>query len=178
MAVNYANRGKLFENDIIRSNTAYKHKKWAFVEKTEPIFHQLPSHYLPKRLQGQKQYKIGYYEGKGFVDFFGVCQGRALAFEAKSTTIKTSFPLKNINAQQVADLEFWHQLGGISFVLIQFEQQREVYILHYPDLKKWWDGALNGERKSIPYDWFVMNCEKVKSTRGVILDYLSGLGIQ
>ncbi|USK77734.1 Holliday junction resolvase RecU [Peribacillus frigoritolerans] len=179
MAVSYANRGKAFEGDIIRSNISYKHKKWAFIEKTEPIFKQVSSGLLPTSWRGgKKHYKVGYYEGKGFVDFFGVCQGRALAFEAKSTTNRTSFPLKNISKEQIEDLSFWNNQGGISFVLIQFETQREVYVLRFIDLQKWWDESLAGKRKSIPYEWFVLNCEKVKATRGIILDYLNCLGIQ
>jgi recombination protein U len=178
MAVSYANRGKAFEGDIIRSNIAYKHKKWAFIEKTEPIFKPLPSGLLPNRLRaGKNHYMVGYYEGRGFVDFFGVCQGRALAFEAKSTTNRTSFPLKNFKKEQIEDLAFWNNQGGIAFVLIQFEKQREVYVLPFSELKTWWDDSLAGKRKSIPYDWFVLNCEKVKATRGIILDYLNCLGI-
>ncbi|KAB2328953.1 Holliday junction resolvase RecU [Cytobacillus depressus] len=176
--VNYANRGKTFENDIIRSNMTYKHKRWALVEKTEPIFKPLPNGLLPNRYRGNKSIKVGYYEGKGFVDFFGVCQGRALAFEAKSTNIRTNFPLKNIKNEQVADLEFWHNLGGIAFVLVQFQKQKEVYLLPFQDLKKWWDDSLGEGRKSIPYEWFVTKCDRVRATRGVILDYLDCLGIQ
>lgn len=176
--VNYANRGKTFENDIIRSNISYRHKNWAFIEKTEPIFKNLPSYYMPKKLQNQKHMKVGYYEAKGFVDFFGVCNGRALAFEAKSTKVNTRFSLDNISREQMDILSFWHQLGGIAFLLVQFEKQREVYLLPYIELQNWWSGSLSGGRKSIPYEWFVMNCERVKASRGVILDYLNCLGIQ
>lgn len=178
MGVNYANRGKAFERDIIRSNITYKHKNWAVIEKTEPIFKPLPPGLLPNRLRSGKHYMVGYYEGKGFVDFFGVCQGRPLAFEAKSTISRTSFPLKNITKDQMETLGRWHNQGGIAFVLVQFEKQREVYLLPFVELKKWWDDALEGKRKSIPYEWFGLNCERVKATRGVILDYLNCLGIQ
>lgn len=177
-SVDYGNRGKTFENDIIRSNMAYRNKNWALIEKTEPIFKPLPSHYVPKRFQGRGNYKVGYYEAKGFVDFFGICQGRALAFEAKSTKERTRFPLANISKSQIEDLTFWHELGGIAFMLIQFEKTRDVFMLMLPDLKKWWDDSSSGGRKSIPFDWFVFNCHKVKASRGVILDYLNGLEIQ
>jgi recombination protein U len=178
MIVNYSNRGKGFEDAIMRSNLTYKYKKWACIEKTEPIFKPLPNGALPNRYRGNKNIKVGYYEGKGFVDFFGVCQGRAIAFEAKSTTIRTSFPLSNISSKQYKDLEFWHKLGGIAFILVQFAKQHEVFVLKFKDLQKCWEESKKGGRKSIPYAFFNLNCDKVKATRGVILDYLDCLDIQ
>lgn len=175
--INYGNRGKGFELDLNITNTIYKNKKWAFVEKTEPNFKSLPAHQLPVKFR-KGHYRIGYYEEKGFVDYFGVCQGRALAFEAKSTNTTTRFPLKNVSHKQMEDLEYWHDLGGISFFLIQFEKQGEVYLMMFDQMNKWWEDAKTGGRKSIPYEWIKFYCHEVKSSRGVIWDYLKGLGIQ
>jgi recombination protein U len=162
---NYANRGKAFEEYINMANDTYRLRGMAYVEKAEP----------PVKVKAKNKNMItqGWFMKKGFVDYFGISHGRALAFEAKSTKIRTSFPLANIDQEQMEVLKHWHDQGGIAFFLIQFEKHHEVYILTYKQALEWWVHMLNGGRKSIPYDWFVMNCEMVKSGRGVALDYLA-----
>jgi recombination protein U len=168
MARSYANRGGAFESLIIRSNITYDVKGWAQVEKTDP----------PIRITQEIGNKvIGYKKSKGFVDFFGVSNGRSLAFEAKTTTNRTSFPLDNIKQHQMDTLEKWRNQGAHSFFLIQFEKHFEVYLLTFDQAKEWWDGAAAGGRKSIPYEWFRMNCQQVKPNRGVLLDYLACLNL-
>ncbi|MCU6603782.1 Holliday junction resolvase RecU [Peribacillus frigoritolerans] len=163
-AINYANRGKGFENDIIRTNNGYLSKGWAFVEKVEPAVQ------IQQDL-GNKV--IGFKKEKGFVDFFGCSHGRPLAFEAKKTTSRTSFPLSNIKQHQMDVLKFWQDQGGIAFFLIQFEKLHEVYFVHYEQVNEWWIQSKAGGRKSIPYSYFMMECDLVKTQRGVPYDYLS-----
>lgn len=167
--VNYANRGKAFERLIIETNNTYKKKGWAAVYKTEP----------PVKVQQQKFKKItlGFFERKGFVDFFGISHGRALAFDAKSTAQTTRFPLDQVSADQVRILKHWHDQGGVAFLLIEFSKRKEFFILGFKHLYKWWRGAQTGGRKSIPYAFFNMNCPRVKTARGVPIDYLKALEI-
>ncbi|MGP4063074.1 Holliday junction resolvase RecU [Halobacillus sp. H74] len=162
--MNYKNRGKSFETLIKYSNITYARKKWGFIEKSEP----------PVKVRSQKgPYITGWFESKGFVDYFGISNGRPIAFEAKSTKERKRFPLDNVHEHQVNDLKVWNEQGGIAFLLVEFRKHREVYYLSYDDFEKWWDDQFKGGRKSIPYDWFVMNCPLVKPGRGVILDYLA-----
>lgn len=167
--VNYANRGKPFEMLIESTNAMYAHKGWADIQKAEP----------PVKVQNKIGNKItlGWYQKHGFVDYFGVSHGRALAFEAKSTNSRTSFALSNIKDHQVQVLKRWHEQGAASFVLVEFQKHREIYLLRYVQLEEWWEGAKEGGRKSIPYEWFNMHCDEVKPTRGVALDYLSILNL-
>lgn len=166
MKSHYANRGKPFESLIIASNKQYAIKRWAVVEKVEAPF---------KALGMNNSYVFGFYESKGFVDFVGIANGRSICFEAKSTRERTSFPLDNIKRHQVEVLRDWHNLGGISFVLIEFEKRNAVYLLRYPQLQKWWKSAEGGGRKSIPFQWFHFHCPRVRSDRGISLDYLKAL---
>lgn len=163
-AVNYANRGKPLEMLIETTNVMYTHKGWADIQKAEP----------PVKVQNKVGNKItlGWYQKHGFVDYFGVSHGRAIAFEAKTTNNRTAFALSNVKDHQVEVLKRWHDHGAASFVLVDFEKHDEVYLLWYKQLEEWWEGALMGGRKSIPYEWFHMNCQVVKSSRGVALDYL------
>lgn len=165
----YANRGKPFEMLIEASNNIYRLKGWADIQKAEP----------PVKVQQKVGGKItlGYLQKQGFVDYFGISYGRSIVFEAKTTNSRTSFPLKNIEEHQVEVLSRWNTHGAAAFLLIEFEKHHEVYLLWYKQLEQWWNNAVDGGRKSIPYEWFVMNCEPVKSNRGIVLDYLDALNL-
>lgn len=165
---NYANRGKAFEKLILLSNKYYAQKQWARVEKVEPPF---------KTIGFYRKYAYGYYESSGFVDFVGIANGRTLCFEAKSTRERTRFPLSNIKEFQYEILKGWHTQGSLSFVLVEFEKREVVFLLKFTDLKKWWEGAQNGERKSIPFEWFHFHCQRVMNDRGIPLDYLQVLNL-
>lgn len=168
MAQSYANRGEAFETVIIRSNMIYDSRGWAQVEKSHPEIK------ISKEIGNRI---VGFKKSKGFVDFFGVCHGRTLAFEAKNTTSRTSFPLRNIKPHQVEILRKWKDQGAISFFLINFEKRYEVYLISIEQVLKWWNDSLKGGRKSIPYEWFKMNCPLVRRERGVFLDYLKCLNL-
>ena len=168
MAVSYANRGEAFETLIIRTNAIYDQKGWAQIEKAHPEIKITKE--LGNRIEGFKK-------AKGFVDFYGVCHGRAIAFEAKNTISRTSFPLKNIKQHQIDTLKKWRDQGAYSFCLIQFEKQFEVYLITIEQLAVWWDESLKGGRKSIPYSWFRMHCDQATTSRGVFVDYLKCLNL-
>ncbi|MDE3837911.1 hypothetical protein C0966_00620 [Bacillus methanolicus] len=53
---------------------------------------------------------------------------------------------------------------------MQAPRQNRVIVLE--ELNFLWDESENGGRKSIPYEWFLLNCELVKSKNGILLDYL------
>lgn len=163
-----ANLGKGFEQLILATNNWYLAHGWAVVHKVEPTI-QIQQNIPPNKI-------IGYKKGKGFVDFFGCYQGRALAFEAKKTDSRTSFPLKNIMQHQMDCLKFWKDQGGIAFFLICFEKLGECYFVKYEQVESWWEKAQKGGRKSIPYDFFLLECEQVKTQRGVPYDYLPCIG--
>jgi recombination protein U len=164
----YANRGKAFEMLINQTNQDYMRKGWAEVHKSEPPV-------VAQQKTGNK-ITLGFYKKKGFVDYFGVYQGRAIAFEAKATKERTRFDLGNIDEDQMEILKRWHDQGGISFFLIEFTSLREIYFISYKQVEMFWIEAKEGGRKSIPYDFFIMHCLEVKSTRGVPVDYLNCVG--
>lgn len=159
----HKNRGKPFETLLHYSNATYASKGWGVIKKSEPAI----------KVKSQKGgYVTGWFEGKGFVDYFGVVNGRAIAFEAKSTRERKRFNLSNVSPHQVETMEHWNDQGGITFLLIEFSKHREVFYLPYEKFEGWWNDQFKGGRKSIPYDWFVENCDLVKPKRGVMLDYL------
>ena len=165
----YANRGKAFETAIKNSNDVYKLRGMAVIHKTDPPI-QIQQTVPPNKV-------IGFKKDKGLPDFIGVSHGRAVAFEAKKTIERTNFPLKNIKPHQMEDLTAWQDNGGLAFFLIFFEKLQECYFVRFDQVNEWWDKAREGGRKSIPYNYFLMECDLVKSGRGAIFDYLKCVGI-
>ena len=87
---------------------------------------------------------------KSLVDFVGLLEGgRFIAFDAKETKSKTSFPLKNIHQHQYEYLKMVDELGGIAFFMIHFTQIHEdkAFITPISLVKTYWEG---NTRKSIP----------------------------
>lgn len=151
-----------FETLIEETNMQYFMKKIATIQKVA----------TPIKIIKTEKTLNAFFEKKSTVDFIGCYNGRAIAFDAKSTKERTRFPLSNIEEHQFNFLKQWKNNGGISFLLIDFAKKQEVYFLTLSELEKWWNEAEKGGRKSIPYEWFVENCDLVKSKNGILLDYL------
>lgn len=160
-------RGKHLERLIDYTNRQYRQKGIADIRK-------IPT---PVQITGNNRGRItGRLEKGELVDYFGVHDGRAIIFDAKETTISTSFPLKNIHEHQFEILRSWHEKGARSFLVVSFtKRQGETYILPFEILAKAWAGYLGEGSKSIPYQTFVEECELVKSEKGYMLHYLEGV---
>lgn len=163
----YANRGKPFETLIEATNRQYYNKGRATIQKVATPW---------KVIRKGKKIISAFPEKKSTVDFVGIVNGRGIAFDAKSTMERTRFPLDNISDHQFRFLKSWKNNGGISFILVEFAKLKETYVLTFVDLESWWERAKNGGRKSIPHEWFLINCDLVKSKNGILLDYLSFVG--
>lgn len=161
----YGKRGQTLERMIEYSNQTYKNRGMALIDKVPTPWNV---HY--NRRTGRVM--NAFPEKKGTVDFIGISHGRSIAFEAKNTKVRTRFPLDNVAEHQVVYLEKHQEQGGISFVIVNFEKHNEAYFLKADDLIEWWHNQFNGGRKSIPYEWFKLNCDLIKSRNGIMLDYL------
>ena len=159
----YANRGKVLENLIIASNRQYKLKKIAAIQKVEQ----------PVRVS--KKHPGGKVTGQllqSTVDFIGHYRGRGVAFDAKETQNKTSFPLSNLEQHQYNFLEDYHDSGGMAFLVISFTKLNKFYLLPFPLLREYWQRAEDGGPKSIKLIDFTI---PVKTGRGAALDYSAPL---
>lgn len=163
--ISYGKRGMILEELIEYTNTLYKNKGLALVDK-------VPTDWVVHYDKRRRKVINAYPKEKGTVDFVGVSHGRSIAFDTKSTAIKTSFPLNNITQGQIDYLKNHKDQGGISFFIIEFSKQDEHYFLPIEKANEWWENMLRGSRKSIPYEWFLINCDLIQSGHGVPLDYL------
>ncbi len=167
MSVSYANRGKSFEQIIETANKQYLLKKWGLIQKVATPW---------KVIRKGKRIISAYPAEKSTVDFVGVANGKAIAFDAKSTRERTRFPLSNIEKHQMLFLKYFQDQGGQAFILIEFSKLNETYLIPFNSLLEYWNNSMNGGRKSIPYS-DMMKFPIVKSGRGIVLDYLAVLRI-
>lgn len=166
----HANRGMGLESYIDVANMQYRIKRIAVIDKeATPV--------KVKRCNQQGKITEAWFDSKSTVDYKGVASGKAIAFDAKTTQIKTSFPLKNIHEHQYEYLKDYHNQQGISFLVVEFAALHEIYILPIKDLIPFWENARLGRRKSIPYQFFKEHCVKCNQGRGLSLDYLAAVGL-
>ena len=119
-----ANRGMGFEKDINDSNAYYLSQDLALVYKRPTPINVVRVDYT----HGAKITQA-YFETQSTTDYNGVYKGRYLDFEAKSTRSRTSFPLNNIEPQQVTHLRSVIRNGGVAFFLINCYALGETYLL-------------------------------------------------
>ena len=98
------------------------------------------------------------------VDFYGeysyVNSGAKIAvpiaFEAKETLSRTSFPLANIHQHQLEYLKLWTHIGGDGFFIVHFKElyPDQAFITPVELIDSYWN---SNKRKSIPITDFDIN---------------------
>ncbi len=155
-------RGSTFEELLNLTNERYRAKGLALIQK-------IPTPIVPVKFE-DKRIKDGYFEQQSTVDYIGLAQGYALAFDAKETASK-SLPLSNIHKHQIAFMGEFVGHKGIAFLLVYFKIFDEYYFLPFEDLKVFWEQQ---ERKSIPYEAFDKEY-LVKNKHGFFVHYLEAV---
>jgi recombination protein U len=126
------NRGMGFEYALEHTNRMYEAMELAVVNKRPTPVR------IQQKIAGGKI--TGYLEKPSTVDFDGTLRGgRSIVYEAKECRDPNRFPLSNIEEHQVDYLRKCHELGGISFILIEFTTYRAIYLIPYITLKSYWD---------------------------------------
>ncbi|MFB4211399.1 Holliday junction resolvase RecU [Shouchella sp. JSM 1781072] len=143
-SIAYGGRGMSFESDIDESNTYYLLKEQAVIHK-KPTPIQIVNVDYPKR--SAAVIKEAYFKQASTTDYNGVYKGHYIDFEAKETKNKTSFPLQNIHQHQVDHMRNVVKQNGICFLLIRFQDTKEVFLLDATVLISFYDHQT--ERKSI-----------------------------
>lgn len=162
--VKSGNRGMGLESDINDSNQYYLEKNLCLITKRPTPINVVKVDYTRGAIITN-----AYFEKQSTTDYNGVYKGRYIDFEAKSTQSKTSLPLSNIPAQQIAHLKRVLEHGGIAFFIIEFTKLQEVYLL---DAKWVLEFIQKGERQSLPYEYIKLNGNQIKRGFHPRLDYL------
>lgn len=138
-------RGSTFEDLLNRTNEKYAEHGLALIQK-------IPTPITPINIDKETRHiTLAYFDQKSTVDYIGAVQGIPVCFDAKECHTDT-FPLANIHAHQLKFMEQFEKQQGVAFILISFTQREEFYYLRFSSLKKFWERAETGGRKSFRYD--------------------------
>lgn len=160
-------RGSTLEEFINRTNEIYLSNGLALIQK-------VPTPITPINIDKETRHiTLAYFDQKSTVDYIGAVQGIPICFDAKECATDT-FPLQNIHEHQVNFMENFEQQGGISFFLISFTHRDEFYYLRFETLKKFWQRAKDGGRKSFRYEELDSSFALPREG-GVLVPYLKGL---
>jgi recombination protein U len=92
------------------------------------------------------------------VDYVGIIKGGTfVAYDAKETESKTSFPLANMEQHQIEYLRFVKNLGGLAFFLIHFKNlyKDKMFITPLSLVTHYYDNKEG--RRSLPIKDFNLN---------------------
>jgi len=160
-----------FESLINESNTYYLEKNIACIYK-KPTPVQIVKVDYPAR--NKARIIEAYYRTPSTTDYNGIYKGYYIDFEAKSCHT-LSFSFSHIYIHQIKHLETVYNMGGISFLIIEFSQMHEVFILPTPDLIKLYNESLDGGRKSIPYSYFKEHAYLIDMAFAPKINYLKAV---
>lgn len=173
-ATNYANLGMTLESDIESTNAFYLSNHIAVIHK-KPTPIQVVNVSYPAR--NKAKITEAYYRTPSTTDFNGLYKGRYIDFDAKETNSKTSFPLSNVHIHQIQHLLDVKEHGGIAFLIVQWKQYNEYYLLTIDQLLPFWEASKKDGRKSIPYEFFKDNCLNIPFSYQPRLDYLKAVDL-
>lgn len=160
-------RGSTLEDMLNRTNEKYLANGLALIQK-------IPTPITPIDIDKQSRHiTLAYFDQKSTVDYIGAVQGIPVCFDAKECNTDT-FPLANIHEHQVAFMEAFEKQDGISFILISYTHRDQFYYLRFAELKRFWERAQEGGRKSfrleeLDPDYFL------PEVSGVLVPYLNAL---
>lgn len=160
-------RGSTLEELLNRTNEKYRENGLALIQK-------IPTPITPIKIDKESRHiTLAYFDQKSTVDYIGVVQGIPVCFDAKECNTDT-FPLANIHEHQLEFMNQFEKQDGIAFILIYYTHRDEFYYLRFETLKKFWDRAVNGGRKSfrleeLEEDFFL------PKINGILVPYLNML---
>lgn len=116
-----ANRGLAAEHVIEIMNNHYRQDHVA-------LFQKIPTEWRPLRGSTGKIVSAKV-ERKASVDYIGNIAGIPAAFDVKSVTKGTRWPLRNLTQEQILFLAENENLGGLSFMILVFWESDEAYVI-------------------------------------------------
>ncbi|MFD1466232.1 Holliday junction resolvase RecU [Lapidilactobacillus mulanensis] len=170
-SVIFGGRGMSLEETINTSNDYYRIQNKAVIyKKPTPI--QIVKVDYPQR--SQAVIREAYFRNASTTDYNGVYQGYYLDFEAKETTNKASFPLKNFHQHQVDHFQNCLAQQGICFTIMRFSSLERYFVTPASLLINYWSQQSQG-RKSIPLKTIIETGYEVKAGFRPALDYLEAV---
>ncbi|MQS88532.1 Holliday junction resolvase RecU [Companilactobacillus mishanensis] len=165
----FGDRGMHLEDEINESNKYYRgHDIAVIYKKPTPV--QIVKVDYPKR--SRAVIKEAYFRQASTTDYNGVYNGYYIDFEAKETTQKSSFPLKNFHQHQIDHLRACEKQNGICFVIIKYVALKRYFIMPATKLFKYWDGQKHDGPKSIQLSEIVNDSYEITPDYNPTLPYI------
>ena len=150
-------KGQLLEREINRINEEYASEGMATFKKT-------PNNWVIQRkgphIVGAKPVP------SGICDYFGTSHyigGRTVVFDAKESSLKKQFNLKNIKPEQMDHMREVTANGGLAFCLVWFTALDEYYCLTSDFIGPYWDASESEEAvQHIPIQDIRESCHKLE----------------
>ncbi len=134
-------RGSTLEDMVNYTNQRYDEMGLALIQK-------VPTPITPVRIDKENRHiTLAYFDKISTVDYIGAVQGIPVCFDAKECASDT-FPLQNVHEHQIAFMEKYEKQDGVSFLIIYYSKREELYYMRYREIRKFWERAANGGRKS------------------------------
>ena len=163
-----ANRGMKLERLVEKTNNFYKKMGMALVKKVPT-----PTKNIGMTANGPK---LVYAKGE-WVDFLGMWKGIPITFDTKEIQLE-SFPFAKLHDHQFEFMQEWSRFGGKAFLIINFTNYDEYYMLPYDVLKDYWEEAKANKGKrgtqSISYKACQYDAVKIEKKDGRLY-YLDAL---
>ncbi len=160
-------RGNFLEECLNESNRIYQEKGLAVVQK-------IPTPITPVKLGKDKGViTLAYFDQQSTVDYIGNVQGIPVCFDAKETKLDY-LPLTNVKEHQIKFMQDFSEQDGLAFLIISFLKYEKIFLFPFEDLLKYWEGAKNGARKSIPYEACKQEYE-IKRNGNILIHYLEAI---
>lgn len=163
-------RGSGLEELINRTNESYREKGLALIQK-------VPTPITPIKIDKENRHiTLAYFDQKSTVDYIGAVQGIPVCFDAKECHTDT-FPLANIHEHQVRFMEDFEKQEGLSFLIIHYTARDLLYYLNFEQMKKFWDRAKEGGRKSFRLEELDQDYI-LHPSHGFFVPYLDGINVE
>jgi len=160
-------RGSSLEELINLTNTKYREKKLALIQK-------VPTPITPINIDKENRHiTLAYFEEKSTVDYIGVVQGVPVCFDAKECAVDT-FSLQNVHEHQVNFMQEFEEQGGIAFLLIYYTKRNMFYYLTFSKLFEFWKRAKDGGRKSFRFEELDME-QQIPCKNSMFIHYLENV---
>lgn len=167
----FGGRGMSLEETINDSNAYYRSQDRAVIYKKPTPIRIVKVDY-PKR--SKATIKEAYFQQASTTDYNGVYRGYYLDFEAKETTNKASFPLKNFHQHQVDHFKRCLAQQGICFTIMRFSSLERYFVTPASLLIDYWQ-LQETNRKSIPLKVIETQGYEIRAGFHPALDYLKAV---
>ena len=160
-------RGSTLEDLINRTNEQYLEKGLALIQK-------VPTPITPIKIDKENRHiTLAYFDQKSTVDYIGAVQGIPVCFDAKECNCDT-FSLQHVHEHQIRFMGQFEQQGGVAFLIIFYTHRNEIYYMPYDHIKRFWDRAAQGGRKSFRFEELDPTFQ-IHQNHGVLVPYLDAL---